>query len=119
MVVDDAEVSGQKYVNILAGLMEEPEKTYLVNCKSLNGNPNNSNICTIVDDSLKKMNIAREKFLLLQWPKCYKTYTVLQNYAVSNKILLHLPNTFAGLPHTSIRKIVKISKNLYEMQNRS
>ena len=45
--------------------MEEPEKTYLVNCKPLNGNPNNSNICTIVDDSLKTMNIAREKFLLL------------------------------------------------------
>ena len=65
LVVDEAEVSGQKYVNILAGLMEEPEKTYLVNCKPLNGNPNNSNNCTIVDDSLKKMNIAREKFLLL------------------------------------------------------
>ena len=65
LVVDEAEVSGQKYVNILAGLMEEPEKTYLVNCKPLNGNSNSSNICTIVDDTLKNMNIAREKFLLL------------------------------------------------------
>ena len=65
LVVDEAEVFGQKYVNILAGLMEEPEKSYLVNCKPLNGYPNNSNICTIVDDSLKKMNIPREKFLLL------------------------------------------------------
>ena len=65
LVVDEAEVSGQKYVNILAGLMEEPEKTYLVNCKPLNGNSNSSNICTIVDNTLKNMNIAREKFLLL------------------------------------------------------
>ena len=65
LVVDEAEASGQKYVNILAGLMEEPENTYLVNCKPLNGNPNNSNICSIDDDSLKKMDIAREKFLLL------------------------------------------------------
>ena len=65
LVVDEAEVSGQKYVNILAGLMEEPEKTYLVNCKPLHGNANKSNISTIADDSLKKMNFAREKFLLL------------------------------------------------------
>ena len=30
LVVDESDVSGQKYVNVLAGLMEEPNKTYLI-----------------------------------------------------------------------------------------
>ena len=58
-------MSGQKYVNVLAGPKEEPNKTYLIACSPLSGNPNSSNICTIVDDSLKEMGITREMFLLL------------------------------------------------------
>ena len=62
LVVDE---SGQKYVNVLARLVEEPNKTYLIACSPLSGNPNSSNICTIVDDCLKEMGIIREMFLLL------------------------------------------------------
>ena len=59
-------MSGQKYVNVLAGLTEEPNKTYLIACSPLSGNPNSSNICAIVDDDcLKEMGITREMFLLL------------------------------------------------------
>ena len=65
LVVDKSDVSGQKYVNVFAGLMEEPNKTYLIACTPLSGNPNSSNICTIVDDCLKKIGITREMFLLL------------------------------------------------------
>ena len=57
LVVDESDVSGQKYVNLLAGLMEEPNKTYLIACSPLSGNPNSSNICTIVDDCLKELGI--------------------------------------------------------------
>ena len=53
LVVDESDVSAQKYVNVLAGLLEEPNKTYLIACSPLTGNPNSSNICTIVDDCLK------------------------------------------------------------------
>ena len=45
--------------------MKEPNKTYLIACSPLCGNPNSSNICTIVDDCLKEMGITREMFLLL------------------------------------------------------
>ena len=45
--------------------MEEPNKTYLIACSPLSGNPNSSNTCTIVDYCLKKMGITREMFLLL------------------------------------------------------
>ena len=65
LVIDESDLSGQKYVNVLAGLMKEPNKTYLIACSPLNGNPNSSNICTIVDDCLKEMGITREVFLLL------------------------------------------------------
>ena len=65
LVVDESDVAGQKYVNVLAGLMEEPNKTYLISCSPLSGNPNSSNICTIVDDCLKEMGITREMFPLL------------------------------------------------------
>ena len=65
LVVDESDVSGQKYVNVLAGLVEEPNKTYLIARSPLSGNPNSSNICTIVDDCLKETGITREMFLLL------------------------------------------------------
>ena len=65
LVVDESDVSGQKYVNVLVGPMEEPNKTNLIVCIPLSGSPNSSNICTIVDDCLKEMGITREMFLLL------------------------------------------------------
>ena len=65
LVVDESDVSGQKYVNVLDGLMEEPNKTYLIACSPLSENPNSSNICTIVVDCIKEIGITREMFLLL------------------------------------------------------
>ena len=50
---------------VLAGRMEEPNKTYLIACSPFSRNPKSSNICTIVDDCLKEMGITREMFLLL------------------------------------------------------
>ena len=54
LIVDESDVSGQKYGNVLAGLMEEPYKTYLIASSLSSGNPNSSNICTIVNDCLKE-----------------------------------------------------------------
>ena len=45
--------------------MEKPNKTYVIACSRLSGNPDSSNICTIVDDCLKETGITREMFLLL------------------------------------------------------
>ena len=45
--------------------MEEPNKTYVIACSPLSGNPDSSNTCTIVDDCMKELGIAREMFLLL------------------------------------------------------
>ena len=54
-----------KNVNIFAGILEELSKIYLFACKPLSANPSNSAICTIMDDNLKKMNVAGGNVLLL------------------------------------------------------
>ena len=56
---------GSKVCQRLSWAYEEPNKTYLIACSPLSGNPNSSNICTFVDDCLKEMGITREMFLLL------------------------------------------------------
>ena len=33
MVIDEADISGSKYVNTLVGDVEQPETTYLLHCK--------------------------------------------------------------------------------------
>ena len=56
--MDEVEVRFEKYVNILAGILEEPSETYLIACKLLSVNPSSSVICTIMDENLKEANVA-------------------------------------------------------------
>ena len=65
LVVDESDVSGQKYVNVLVDLVAKPGVTYLVDCLPINSSPNTAMICTVIDDSLKILNVNRENFLLL------------------------------------------------------
>ena len=54
----------KKFINVLAGDVDAPEKTYLVDC-SVTETVNQSIICTKLDDCLKKIDIPRNNFLLL------------------------------------------------------
>ena len=59
--VDKAEVRGEKYVNALAGILEESNKSYyLVACER-----SVALICTIMDDCLKEVHITGRNFLRL------------------------------------------------------
>ena len=114
LVVDESDVSGQKYVNILAGLMEEPNKTYLIACSPFSGNPNRSNICTIVDDCLKDMGITREMFLLLLSDAAKYMLKAGDTLKIMYQRLLHVTCT-ANLLHNSaehIRAHFKATDNL-------
>ena len=71
--------------------MEEPGNTYLVDRKPLNRNPNSSSICKITDDSLEKMNIAREKFLLLLGDAARFMIKAAETLKIMNPCLLMLP----------------------------
>ena len=65
IVTDESDIRGQKFVNTLIGLINEPEKTFLIDCRAIYQNPNAQLIVTIIDDVLKENKIERQNFLLL------------------------------------------------------
>lgn len=64
MVVDESEVAKNKYVNILVGDTAAPEKTYLVE-SSVVTTVNQVVIASKVDDMVRKLEVPRDKFILL------------------------------------------------------
>ena len=65
IVIDDEdEVDKTKFINVIVGDIDVPEKMYLIEC-CVTETVNQSIICMKVDDILRKLDIARENFLLL------------------------------------------------------
>ena len=66
LIVDEAEVAKQKYVNVLVGSLDAPNHTFLVNCHPLDSgsNVNSRIILHTVDNILRQLEIKRENFLL-------------------------------------------------------
>ena len=65
LVTDESDIRGQKYVNTLIGLVKDPTKTYLVECKPIQPSPTAQTMVTIIDDVLKSFSIERKNFLML------------------------------------------------------
>ena len=64
IVIDENEVDKTKFINVIVGDIDVPEKTYLIECCIIE-TVNQSIICMKIDDILHKLDIARENFLLL------------------------------------------------------
>ena len=66
LIVDEAEVAKQKYINVLADTLDAPNQTFLVDCHPLDSdsNVNSTIILHTVDDILRQLEIKRENFLL-------------------------------------------------------
>lgn len=64
LVVDESDICGSKYLNILIGDIKVPETTYVVDC-SVVETVNQQVVIAKIDDALKKMDIPRNNFLLL------------------------------------------------------
>ena len=64
-VIDEADISESKYVNILVGNIEQPETTYLLHCKILDASPNQQSVVHAVDDAICTLQTDRNKFVLL------------------------------------------------------
>ena len=56
LVVDESEISG---------LLDEPDKTYLIACKVLPKSPTAQSICQEIDDCLRFLDVTRNNFCLL------------------------------------------------------
>ena len=64
--MDEAEIAKQKYISVLAGSLDAPNQTFLVDCHPLDSdsNVNSSIILHTVDDILRQLEIKRENFSL-------------------------------------------------------
>ena len=64
--MDEAEIAKQKYISVLAGSLDAPNQTFLVDCHPLDSgsNVNSSIILHIVDDILRQLETKRENFSL-------------------------------------------------------
>jgi hypothetical protein len=65
LVVDESEIEGTNFVNVLAGKLDKPEETYLVSCKSIDSPINAQTIIHTIDDVVRLLSISRDKFCLL------------------------------------------------------
>ena len=67
LIVDEAEVAKQKYINVLVGSLDTPNETFLIECLPLDSssNVNSSIILHTVDDVLRKLGTKPENFALL------------------------------------------------------
>ena len=64
-VIDEADISGCKYVNTLIGDIEQPETSYLLHCKILDSSPNQQTVIHAVEDAIHTLQTDRDNFVLL------------------------------------------------------
>ena len=64
--MDEAEIAKQKYISVLVGSLDVPNRTFLVDCHPLDSgsNVNSSIILHTVDDILRQLEIKRENLSL-------------------------------------------------------
>jgi hypothetical protein len=103
-VVDESEVAGCKYVNLLVGILSVPQTAYLFECLPLASAANGDAILRIIDDCIDYLCISRDHFQLL--------LTDAASYMISAGNTLHrlYPNLFhvtclAHLIHNCAMKV--------------
>lgn len=104
MIVDESEVAGNKFLNVLVGVIEEPKKTILVDCLPLQASVNAQKIIHVIGDTMTTLGCLREDLYLL--------LTDAASYMISAAKTLHIlyPNLFhvtcmAHLMHNCAMKV--------------
>ena len=65
MVVDESDINGKQFLNILVGKLTAPKKTLLFNYKSLSQSVDSIIVTREIDDAVYSLGVARENFCLL------------------------------------------------------
>ena len=86
LIVDESEFDNKKFLNILVGNIETPEKTYLVDCNIIE-TVNQATVSTKIDDCLCSLQVLRENSALLSDAASYMR-------ACSTTLKVLYPNTF-------------------------
>ena len=114
LIIDEANVGGTKYFNVLVGDYEKPDKTWLWDCVPLDCNLDNGKVCQLVDDAIRELSIQRSNFLLL-------ISDAARYMTLAGSVLKSLnPNLFhvtcaAHLLHNCAMKIQSFFKEIYSV----
>ena len=65
MVVDENDINGKEFLNILVGKLTAPKKMLLFNCKTLSQSVNSNIVTREINDAVHSLSVARENFCLL------------------------------------------------------
>ena len=60
MVIDEADISGCKFVNTLVGDIKQPETSYLLHCKILDSSRDQPAVIHAVDDAICTLQTDRQ-----------------------------------------------------------
>ena len=115
LIVDEAEIAKQKYISVLAGSLDAPNQTFLVDCHPLDSG-SNVNSCIIlhtVDDILRQLEIKRENFSFLTDAARYmslagKTLKELYPSLMHVTCVAHLLHNCAMRVHAHFKNIDEI-----------
>ena len=116
LIVDEAEVTEQKYINVLVGSLDAPNQAFLVDCYPLDSgnNVNSSTIRHTADNILRQLGINSENFLLFLTDAA--PYMSLAGLTLKElyPFLMHV-NCVAHLLHNCAMRVRAHFKNIDEV----
>ena len=115
LIVDEAEVAKQKFINVLVGSLDAPNQAFLVDCHPLDSDSNvNSSInLHTVDDVLRQFEIERENFLLFLTDAARYLSLAEKTLKELHPSLMHV-NCVAHLLHNCAMRVRVHFKNIDE-----
>lgn len=103
--IDESEIRGNKYVNILAGTIRDPNKIYVLNVIQVaNLSVDSDLIKTYLDDTLTKFSISLDQILLIITDAARYMIKAFQTLGDVNKSFFHI-TCLAHLIHNCCMKL--------------
>ncbi|XP_029655439.1 uncharacterized protein LOC115229178 [Octopus sinensis] len=103
LVIDETQHSLKKYVNIIAGKIDNPTNIYLIDCICVEI-ADASSVCQTIDDCLRNYQIERKNFVLLLTDAAPYMMSAATSIRIFYPNMIHL-TCFAHLLHNCALKV--------------
>ena len=116
LIADEVEVAQQKYIDVLVGISDAPNQTFLVDCHPLDSgsNDNSSIILHTVDDILLQLAIKRENFSLFLIDAARYMSLAGKTLKELHPFFMHV-NCVVHLLHNCAVRVLAHNKNINEV----
>lgn len=111
IVFDETEIKRKKYINILAGLVEKPEKILCIECIVLHQNICYSIVIETIYNSLDKINASRDRLVLIISDAATYMVKAVRQMKTTRPNLLHI-TCLAHLLHNCAIRIKSFYKDV-------